>query len=218
VIRRAGRLGISLAVALFAGMGDLRADGEDVRLLGKVKKAEAGGASFEITAKGGPYAVVLADGARVVRRLAIAFGEVKEGTTLHILGKKNGDSRDPQTNELRPAHLYQVTAIVAGDGFSPPPLPADIAARGVTWITGRLSPRVGYKQPALNGEYLIPAGRDTRAAVVEAAAPDAIVKGKALRVEGTLEPGSKPKRIRATTVILVAPELPADAFRAVIGE
>lgn len=219
MIRTASRLTVvSLALAA-AAAGAAWADGEPFQVLGKVKKADGGGAApFELTASGGPYEVVLAPDAEVLVHRLIGLADVQEGSIIHLLGKRNGDSYDSRTHETRPAHYYQVLAIVVGDPFSPPPVPPDIAVKGVAWFSGRLSPRPGYNQLALDGQYLIGGGRDGKAIRVDRGGPASVAKGKVLRVEGTLDRGAKPKRVTAARVALVDPTLTADQIRFVLGE
>ena len=196
-----------LSAAAFAGE-------EALKLFGKVKTVEKDGSAFDLQDKRGTFRVILAEDANIVALKPVRLETCAPDSTVHVLGQKQEPVPDPQSGHTLPAQIIQIVAIVAADGFKPPPIPEEFAARKLEWMTGRLKKtRSAYALDGIDMQV----GRDRTAVAISASSRDAIAKGKLVFVEGAREGGAKARQVRATRAAILAPEIPLAQYRVVLG-
>jgi hypothetical protein len=174
--------------------------------LGVVKKVEKDG-SLEVKQGSKAVRVVPTPGKTEVLRLArdTTFATMKPGTIVFVLGSKEKERTDPQTHQLVAVdRIERIQAIVAGEGFLPPRVPADV--QGVQWHSGYLVRR--DNEALLDGHVLL-WGRDKPFFSLGSGALTDIAKGKAISIDGAREGRGKDTTLRATRIVIVPADLTA---------
>lgn len=185
--------------------------GEPGRTIGKVKIEKDGALAFE--ARGGPFQLVVTDATEFVAFESKTLGEGDGGKSAHLLGKKISGGTDTASGSHVPESIGQVSIIVIGDGFEPPPLPADVAAKGTKWLGGTLS------HDASGGwnfsGTMVAIGRDARAIVIEKAEAKDAKKGMIALVTGPVDKAAK--KIEAKRVALCGRDIDANDLHLLFG-
>jgi hypothetical protein len=198
-------------VAIMAASAALAAG--DLRFCGKVAKPPDSAGIFEARAKDAIWKVALGDSTAIERHKATPLALCKSGAKIAVLGKRVKAIETADPSKSTPDNISRIAAIVVGEGFEPPPVPPELSAKGIEWISGTLQ-RAGTKTHMI-GNFFLMAGPDRRAIEIEPADRGAIAKGATVLVEGEGE--ERAKEARARRVAVLAPEIEAAEYRLAFG-
>ena len=202
---------VLLAAAAPAALAD------DAQALGKIKSVAEDGASFELKGKKSSARVELGADTKLVRIDApITLAKLEAGTKVHILGRKADAYRNPDTGQVEaPKRIEQVRTIVAGEGFTPPPLDDTQRKQGLEWHEGPVVAR-GTAELLLDG-HVIMGGRARPVIVHEAAEPTDVKKNAIVLVAGEKSGKGKDTVIAASRVTFIGKRIPAAELPLVLG-
>ncbi len=106
-----------------------------VGYVGQVRSVGEDGKSFTLKAKKGPYTIRWNSKTVWTTHSVVSFSDLKEGTTLHVLGFPQ-EPQPASGGGTFPPQILKVQAIVAGK-FTPPGVPPKLAKQKVRWLTGK---------------------------------------------------------------------------------
>lgn len=202
--RSAALLGSCVAIALAARA----AEDEELRLTGKVKSVASDGKSFEVQDARGTFTVDLDEKSSVAVHKASALKSCPASSAIHVLGHKR------EAGRRQKAFVQEIAAIVVGDGYTPPAIPADLADQKLEWMKGKLA--FDHERPRLDG-YELHVAPDRLVPVVRAGAKDALAPGKTVFVDGPRRGGKDGRAVTAKKVVILAPEIPQAEYHAALG-
>lgn len=146
---------LPLSVALFLLAADDKPKTKPTGMVGLVKSTATDGKSFSLKARKGPYLVTWNKKTVWRAHELTTISEISQGTFLHILGNLQAPSQSSGGGTF-PPQVVKIQAIVAGEGFEPPPLTEKDRRSKLEWLTGKLKEGQGE---LLLGDAVIGGGR-----------------------------------------------------------
>jgi hypothetical protein len=197
-----------LAVAAACAAGEAAA----ARVFGKVKVEKDG--ALTLQEKKGPLALEVAEDAPVLVFRAKTLPEVEAGPACILAHKEEAHGPNSAAPNGIPAQISQVQLIVSGEGFEPPPVPADLAAKKIAWLKGSLHV-VSANDTRLDGT-IVSTGGPARVIVVEKGdAAELRKKGAVAVVEGPVDRAAK--KVDAKKVAVCGPDVQPGEMKLLFG-
>jgi hypothetical protein len=202
----------ALAAALLAAtLGGLALADEPARAFGKLRNADPASGSLEISTRQGLMKIMVGEAAIFVAK-AVPPAECPVAT-VHVLGRVQPETRDPNSGQTLPEQIVNVVAIVAAERFDPPPLAAELAAKKLQWISGPIHAEGSQVEVAGKGVQM---GKDRKILAIVPGTKQDLAKGRIVIVDGT-RPSPTSKQMALEKVTIVMPDAPGQDVKVAFG-